>query len=445
MDKLAIFQSMLEKDPENYEAWFLLGEEYRQLDELADALFSYAKALEKNDPKLRGMVLEGLKTYLGAEEVQPKEGIKELEHEPEAVSATITSLKAAPHATSSPETASPVPPEPDTVLPTSIDSMATQQGNLFSREEEVTLKMRVLEGGKRDNVVAIDNYQRERVTFKDVGGLSELKKTIEMKIIKPFQSPGLFSRFNKKSGGGILLYGPPGCGKTFIAEATAGEVGANFYPVHISEILNSYVGHSERNLHDIFETARANKPSVLFFDEIDTLGYSRSKSSSDVMRPLVDTLLTEMQSINTNTDKLLVIGATNMPWDVDSAFKRPGRFDKMVFVSPPDKEARKIIFQLKLQNKPIESHIDYDYLADHTVHYSGADIENVVEVAAENVITSIIDTGVERGISMDDLLKTIRATKPSTLEWLSIVKNYVKYANQSGLYSDVADYIKKHS
>lgn len=451
MDKLAIFQSMLEKDPENYEAWFLLGEEYRQLNRLGDALFSYSKALGKSDPKLREMVIEGLKAYLEAEDVQLKESP---EHELKTASATTSSLEETPQAaTSSPETISPVSPDPKPVRPATTDSKATQKGNLFNRreednkgkEEETTLKMRVLEGGKKDNVVAIDNYQRERITFKDVGGLSQLKKTIEMKIIKPFQSPGLFSRFSKKSGGGILLYGPPGCGKTFIAGATAGEIGANFYPVYISEILDRYFGASERNLHNIFETARANKPSVLFFDEIDTLGYSRSKSSTDLMRPLVDTLLTEMQSINNNTDKLLVIGATNMPWDVDSAFKRPGRFDKMVFVPPPDKEARKAIFQLKLNNRPIEGHIDYDYLAEHTVHYSGADIENVVEMAAENVITSIIDTGVERGITMDDLLKIIRVTKASTLEWLSIVKNYVKYGNQSGLYSDVADYIKKHS
>lgn len=400
---------MIEKDPSNFEAWFLLAEEYLLNRQLSEALFAFSKALGKNDSEMERLVVQSLRNMFSTEKAGSIESEDSFEFEQED--------------------------------PLEISEMETE---VLDEDpiDSIPSKIRVIEGGKSDNVISLENRMVERTTFADVGGLDALKQTIEMKIIKPFTNPGLFSKFSKKTGGGILLYGPPGCGKTFIAKATAGEVGANFYPVHITEILSPYFGVSEQNLHNIFETARANKPSVLFFDEIDTLGYSRSKSSSDMMRGLVDSMLTELQSINTNTDKMLVIGATNMPWDVDSAFKRPGRFDKLVFVPPPDREARKVIFKLKLHGKPVDDSIVYDLLAEKTEHYSGADIENVIEIATENVLTEIMRTNKERLITMEDLLAAIQSTKPSTLEWMATVKNYIKYANQGGLYSDAAQYIR---
>ncbi|MFM1655067.1 AAA family ATPase [Brevibacillus sp. B_LB10_24] len=300
--------------------------------------------------------------------------------------------------------------------------------------------LQVLDGGK--SAVPPRPSSLEKVTFADVAGLKELKKTIQLRIISPFQNQGLFSKFRKKAGGGVLMYGPPGCGKTFMAKATAGECRATFIPIHITDILDKYIGVSEQNLSDLFDKARAHKPSIMFFDEIDTIGFNRSKSSSS-MRGMIDTFLTEMEGVDTDTDQVLVIGATNMPWDVDDALKRPGRFDRLVFVAPPDEEAREHMFRLKLAGRYIEN-IDTKLLAGRTEFFSGADIENLCERAAERVLGEILETGSERPMRMADFEALLEEVRPSTLEWLRKAKNYVKYANQSGVYNDVEDYLRRY-
>ncbi|MUK89206.1 AAA family ATPase [Ornithinibacillus sp. L9] len=407
MDRIELLQSMVEKDKSNIQAWYMLGEELLQQENLREALYAFSMALAENDYTMEQNVIAYLSKVFSSLEGQSRNTDEE----------NAYNLASVRHVEDDDQ------PNPD--------------------EVEKTVELTVIHGKKTDNISSLKQYQPKTVTFQDVGGLDSLKKTINMKIIKPFMDPGLFTKFRKKTGGGILLFGPPGCGKTFIAKATAGEIGANFFPVHISDILDPFFGQSERNLHDVFKTARANRPSVLFFDEVDTLGYSRSKANSDIMRPLIDSMLTEMESIDTGTDNLLIIGATNMPWDVDSAFKRPGRFDKLVFVPPPDMEARQTIFQLKLKEKPLSSDISLEILATKTEYYSGADIENVIELATENVLTEIMETNQERLIGMEDLLYAIEETIPSTLEWLQTIKNYIKYSNQTGLYKEVAKYINK--
>jgi len=308
-------------------------------------------------------------------------------------------------------------------------------------DAHATEKSRVLHLYKLPTKTPNSSPTSPEIDFSQVGGLTELKNIIDMRIIKPFVSPHLYNKFMKKTGGGLLLYGPPGCGKTFIAKATAGECRAQFKSVKISDILDPYLGQSERNIADIFSTARMNKPCVLFFDEIDTLGYSRSKTSSDRVRSIVDSMLTEMEGIDTSTDKMLIIGATNMPWDVDPALRRPGRFDRAVFVAPPDEEARKVIFELKLKNRPCEN-ININILAKATPLFSGADIEHVAEQAAETVLENIFKTGDEDlMITQDILAQTIAETKPSTIEWLRTISSYIRYSNQAGFYDDVEKYL----
>ncbi len=278
------------------------------------------------------------------------------------------------------------------------------------------------------------------VRFSDVVGMAELKKTLRLRIIEPFLKPGLFARFAKKSGGGILLYGPPGCGKTLIARAIATECKATFIPVGISDILNMWIGESERNLAALFEKARANRPAVLFFDELDALAFSRAKASSEHTRTLVNEFLNQLDGVQGDNERVLILAATNMPWDVDPAMKRPGRFDRMVFVPPPDEEARAEMFRLKLAAVPTRD-LDFQALARLTPHGSGADVDGIIERAKERVLAEIMDGGEERPLLQADLAEAAREAQPSTLDWLRTARNLVKFGGDN-TYRDVEAYLK---
>jgi transitional endoplasmic reticulum ATPase len=190
------------------------------------------------------------------------------------------------------------------------------------------------------------------VTFTDVGGLEEVKKAIHRTIILPFQRSDLYAKYKRGAGGGVLLYGPPGCGKTLLARATAGECGLPFSNVRIEEVLDPYFGVSESKLHDAFVQARSFSPCVLFLDELDAIAFARRKHSGSVGRTLVDQLLQELDAIGADNENVLVLAATNAPWDVDEAIKRPGRFDRVLFVPPPDQPARERILTLHLSDRP---------------------------------------------------------------------------------------------
>ncbi len=283
--------------------------------------------------------------------------------------------------------------------------------------------------------------QKPKVNFNDVGGMETVKKEIDLKIIKPLLHADLYKAYGKKTGGGILLYGPPGCGKTFIAKATAGQVNAKFINVGLNDILDMWVGNSEKNLHEIFELARNNTPCVLFIDEIDALGASRSDMKQSASRHLINQFLQELDGVDNDNNGVLIIGATNTPWNLDPAFRRPGRFDRIIFVPPPDTNTRESILRLKLTNKPV-SGIDYESIAKKTEHYSGADIDAVIDIAIESKLESSFEDGIPKPLETKDLVNAAKKHKASTQEWFTTAKNFAMFANDSGLYDDILAYLK---
>lgn len=302
------------------------------------------------------------------------------------------------------------------------------------------------ESGPDDRASAVDgadlvSAERPPISFDDVGGLEAVKEQIRLTIIYPFQRPELYAAYGKKAGGGILLYGPPGCGKTLLARATAGEVHAEFVYVGIDDVLDMYHGESERKLHAIFETARRKSPSVLFFDEIEAIGGKRVDMRQHFLRTLVNQFLAEMDGMEGDNEGLLIVGATNAPWHVDGALMRPGRFDRVVFVTPPDYEARLAILRIHLRDKPAPD-LDLPRLARGTQGYSGADLMGVVEAATEAALQDALRSGRVRPITTNDLVRAQNRVRPTVADWLATARNYGTYANETGFYDEVMAYLR---
>lgn len=292
-----------------------------------------------------------------------------------------------------------------------------------------------------EELSAHDLIVKSDTSFADVGGMQQVKDEIGMKIIQPLLHPDLYKAYGKKIGGGILLYGPPGCGKTHMARATAGEIKATFISMGISDVLDMWVGKSERNMQRIFEVARRNKPCVLFIDEIDALGANRSHLKHSAGSHVINQFLTELDGIHADNEGLLVIGATNMPWHIDPAFRRPGRFDRTIFVPPPDTDGRSAILEILLRGKPTQN-IDHRAVAKKTEHFSGADLKAVIDIAVEEKLRQAMRSGVPEPLTTKDLLKAAGIHKPTTREWFTTAKNYALYANEGGVYDDILKYIK---
>ncbi len=281
------------------------------------------------------------------------------------------------------------------------------------------------------------------VNFQDVAGLHDVKKQINLRIIAPFKNKDIYQAFQRTGGGGILLYGPPGCGKTFIARATAGECDARFVSVGIHTILDKYYGESERLVHALFQDARRRAPTVLFFDEFDALGASRSRSDSQFWRTLVDQLLGEMDGLSGQNTDVLVFAATNLPWNVDAAFRRPGRFDRAMFVPPPDRAARAEIISAHSRKLPGGDQIDVTTLAKRTPLFTGADLKALCERASEDALSKSLETGTVHPVGMADFERACAAIQSSAEEWLATARNYARYSNEAGQFDELTDFLKK--
>jgi SpoVK/Ycf46/Vps4 family AAA+-type ATPase len=271
--------------------------------------------------------------------------------------------------------------------------------------------------------------------------MDALKDEIRMKIIHPLTHAELYKAYGKTIGGGILMYGPPGCGKTHLARATAGEIKAGFISIGINDVLEMWIGRSEQNLHQVFEQARRNRPCVLFFDEVDALAASRADMRTAAGRHVINQFLAEMDGVQSSNEGVLILAATNAPWHVDPAFRRPGRFDRILFVPPPDAVARAGVLRILARGKPVQD-IDYDHVAKKTEGFSGADLKAVMDVAVEHKLRDAMKDGIPKPLTTKDLAASAGQVKPSIKEWFATARNYALYSNQGGTYDDILKYLK---
>lgn len=330
-----------------------------------------------------------------------------------------------------------VPARPAPILPknTSLPEPSGEPRADFDEDARERLPAGDLPAGSAAEI------ERPALNFADVGGMEGVKEEIRMKIILPLKQPDLFKAYGKKAGGGILLYGPPGCGKTFLARATAGEVAAGFLAIGISDVLDMWIGQSEKNLHAIFEQARSHRPCVLFFDEVDALGANRTDMLKSGGRQIINQFLSELDGVQSDNEGLLILAASNAPWHLDPAFRRPGRFDRILFVPPPDQPARAAILRLQLRGRPVET-MDFDALAKKTDGFSGADLKAVVDSAVEDKLRAAMKSGSLQPLRTGDLADAIKRHRPTARDWFETAKNYALYANQSGLYDDILHHLK---
>jgi SpoVK/Ycf46/Vps4 family AAA+-type ATPase len=334
----------------------------------------------------------------------------------------------------------PAPPRPDAFSPPSVraDPAPVRASAVPDTADEILQQWSTSEPAAEAPVGPTG------VTLADIGGLAEVKKRLELSFLAPLRNPELSLRFGKSLRGGLLLWGPPGCGKTLIARALAGELGANFYEIGLNDVLDMWIGSSERNLHSIFDTARRNRPCVLFFDEMDALGQKRSnlRGGGSSMRGVVNQMLAELDGASTDNEGVFVLAASNHPWDIDTALLRPGRFDRSVLVLPPDAEARESILRFHLRGRPTER-LDLGRIAKATEGMSGADLALVCEQATENALDETMASGRHSPITQRHLQEAARSVRPSIGEWMETARNYALYGNDAGAYDELAAYLKK--
>lgn len=273
------------------------------------------------------------------------------------------------------------------------------------------------EGGGDDAPDGKDWALKEKpdIDFDDVAGLEDVKEDIRLKMLYPFRHPELAERFGIRPGGGILLFGPPGTGKTMLARATAGELDATFFTVSAADLLSKWVGEAEQNVKALFDAAASEPRAVIFIDEIEALVPARrDEGGSSVMQRVVPQILQGMEGFNKKkTLPVLFMGATNVPWQLDPAILRPGRFDEKVYIPLPDLPARRKLLEIHLLHRPLADDIDLDRTAERLEGYSGADIKYLADRAATIPFLESVASGHPGEITSEILEKVVAATSPS--------------------------------
>ena len=255
-----------------------------------------------------------------------------------------------------------------------------------------------------------------KITFDDIAGLENAKQAFKEKVVLAFEHKALYEKYGKKVGGGILLYGLPGTGKTMFAEAASNETDSLFIPIKCSDIKSKWYGESEANIKKIFNKARNAGKAIIFFDEFEAIGAKRTDNADNGNNDLVPEILAEMQGVNQKSNAVIVvIASTNKPWAIDSAFLRPGRFDEKIYIPLPDMQAREKLCELKLKNVPTQD-LDYHQMAELTNGFNGADITEFCEKLKMYAIRESLASGKEHIINMEDVMKVSATVKSSVLE-----------------------------
>ncbi|GAA2541851.1 AAA family ATPase [Microbacterium mitrae] len=287
--------------------------------------------------------------------------------------------------------------------------------------------------------------ERPSVTLADVAGLAEVKEHLNETFLAPLRNPEMAAAFGQKPGGSLLMYGPPGCGKTYIAKAIAGDLGASFIHVTLADLLSKWLGDSEKAIQSIFHDARAAAPCVIFFDEFDAIGGRRSSGGggSQSIRMIVTQLLEELDGVQSVNDGVYFLAATNRPWDIDPALRRPGRIDKTVVVLPPDAIARAAILQGALEGKPTDN-VDVTQIAAATEGFSGADIAQVAKVALQKSLSASMKSATVVPVTTAALQEAAADITASTTSWFDQVAPVLDYGIDDGTFAQLRAYRVKH-
>jgi AAA+ superfamily predicted ATPase len=403
--RLAVARATAEADPENLEARIAYAGVLLETADAQAALEEFAAVLAR-DPANREALLGAGQAAEAAGEHARAEGYRRL----------LQALMGAPRE------ASPA---------------AMPLGDPATGEETRPVTLRV-EGEPDDGLWSAE---RPSLSLADVAGMQAVKRRLDVAFLGPLRNPELRRTFGKLLRGGLLLYGPPGCGKTFVARALAGEIRASFFSIGLADVLDMYHGESERKLHELFQAARRSAPTVLFFDEIDALGQRRAHLRHHAGRNVVAQLLAELDGLHQENEGLFVLGATNHPWDVDTALLRPGRLDRVILVLPPDRAAREAVLRFHLRDRPAAG-IDIGWVAGQTADFSGADLAHLCDSATEIALEEAVTTGRVRGVTTADMKQALREVRPSTRAWFETARNYALFANEGGIYDDLVAYMR---